>query len=478
MPLNFILSQQSTNLLIHEDNTFIKDFPYGEKTYWKCTENKKAGCRCRLHTQADEIVRTVGEHNHLPVKVSILSRQCRNEISDRARVAIAESPAAVVASAVASISEAVQGALPIEQNLKRLVKRARRLNESVYPTNPTSRAQIVIPEQLKKTLKNSNFILYDSGIGDANRIIIFGTQANLDMLKTSNHWYGDGTFKTCPSLFDQIYTIHAHLPVSHTITPLLYVLMPNKEQSTYVRALTEIKNLLGDFTPETIMMDFEKAAQNAFSQVFEGIIIRGCFFHFSQCLWRKIQQCPEVRELYIEEAQFALYLRRFAALAFVHSLDVIMKYEELMECPFIIQHANILEEFNSYFEDTWIGRPRLNGTRRPPLFPINVWSCYENVLYDLGKTNNTCEAWHRAFSSFISGSHPTIYSFIKKLQIEQGRHEFRIEGYLAGATPPPMKKTYRDSAKKIKTIVLQYFTTPTLLYLRGIAHNLQLQAHS
>ena len=67
---------------------------------------------------------------------------------------------------------------------------------------------------------------------------------------------------------------------------------------------------------------------------------------------------------------------------------------------------------------------------------------------------------------------------MEKLQIEQGRNEYRIERYLAGQDPVESKQVYRDVAKRIKNLVEKYDQTPIFLYLRRIAHNLQLQAHS
>ena len=36
-------------------------------------------------------------------------------------------------------------------------------------------------------------------------------------------------------------------------------------------------------------MDFETAAQNAARTVFPGITVKGCFFHYTQAIWRKTQ---------------------------------------------------------------------------------------------------------------------------------------------------------------------------------------------
>ena len=42
-------------------------------------------------------------------------------------------------------------------------------------------------------------------------IIIFATVGNLHHLGRAETWYGDGTFSVCPSLFYQLYTIHAEI---------------------------------------------------------------------------------------------------------------------------------------------------------------------------------------------------------------------------------------------------------------------------
>jgi hypothetical protein len=67
-------------------------------------------------------------------------------------------------------------------------------------------------------------LLYDSGIDSPARILIFSTETNLRALTTTGHWFADGTFKTAPELFYQIYTIHA---LVDNILPFVYALLPN-----------------------------------------------------------------------------------------------------------------------------------------------------------------------------------------------------------------------------------------------------------
>ena len=66
----------------------------------------------------------------------------------------------------------------------------------------------ISPEEYKKTFKGEQFFLYHFG-ADTQRIIIFCTQRELEMLNLSRISLADGTFKSVPSLFTQVYVIHA-----------------------------------------------------------------------------------------------------------------------------------------------------------------------------------------------------------------------------------------------------------------------------
>ena len=55
----------------------------------------------------------------------------------------------------------------------------------------TSAEDITIPEKFRKTLKGESFLLFDSGIGDVNRILFFGTHQMLSLLRDSSNWFAE-----------------------------------------------------------------------------------------------------------------------------------------------------------------------------------------------------------------------------------------------------------------------------------------------
>jgi hypothetical protein len=62
------------------------------------------------------------------------------------------------------------------------------------------------PETLKYTQSGVNFLLYDNA-NLSNHILIYSTNANLIHLANSKVWVCDGTFRSAPYKYNQIYTL-------------------------------------------------------------------------------------------------------------------------------------------------------------------------------------------------------------------------------------------------------------------------------
>ena len=116
------------------------------------------------------------------------------------------------------------------------------------------------------------FLSNDSGHEDRDRIIIFGTNETLQLLCGSQVLYSDGTFKTVPNQFLQMYTLHCLY--GNSVFPCIYALTVRKNEVTYRQILTKVKKLANgngwELQPTTVMMDFELAAMNAVREVFQG----------------------------------------------------------------------------------------------------------------------------------------------------------------------------------------------------------------
>jgi hypothetical protein len=158
--------------------------------------------------------------------------------------------------------------------------------------NPVDLASIEIPEALKFAYNevSESLFLADSGYYETDkRILIFGTHANIELLKTCETWYGDGTFSVSPSIFYQMYTINVIYRGKNI--PCIYALLADKEEVTYSKMFAIITQFFktGEF-PKNFCSDYEKAVLNAIKTNFPNFSIYGCYFHFAQALWRQMQK--------------------------------------------------------------------------------------------------------------------------------------------------------------------------------------------
>ena len=111
----------------------------------------------------------------------------------------------IVGESLLTVSEGTVAKLPKLNSLKRTIQRQRVLAASIQPF---TLVELEIPMEYRSTAKGEMFLIYDSG-ADLERILIFGTCQNIEMLKCSQHWLEDGTFKTVSVLFQQVYVIYA-----------------------------------------------------------------------------------------------------------------------------------------------------------------------------------------------------------------------------------------------------------------------------
>ncbi|KAI6650050.1 hypothetical protein LOD99_6265 [Oopsacas minuta] len=100
--------------------------------------------------------------------------------------------------------------------------------------------------------------------------------------------YYKGEVQTVPSQFYQLWTIFARF--GRNVLPVIHCLLTSKHEEIYTVVLARIHELVPKLKPIHGMSDWEKGARNAVKRQFQGIHLRGCHFHYTQCIWRKIQK--------------------------------------------------------------------------------------------------------------------------------------------------------------------------------------------
>ncbi|KAE9524411.1 hypothetical protein AGLY_015132 [Aphis glycines] len=168
------------------------------------------------------------------------------------------------------------------------------------------------------------------------------------------------------------------------------------------------------------MTDFEQGLIDAFTNVFLGAQMRGCFFHFGQCLWRKIQNLPEIRQKYVNDPDFGLKIKQLIVLVFVPVSHIEENFNKFMSQQFFEDNEELLLPLIDYFEETLIGRPTRRNKRRPPIFDLKLWNQFD--------------------STQAVASHSTIWRLIEVLKKEQHLTDIKINRFIAGQEPPAKKK--------------------------------------
>jgi hypothetical protein len=264
---------------------------------------------------------------------------------------------------------------------------------------------------------------------------MFSTAENLHHLTACEKVLGDGTFKIAPTLFDQLYTLHGR--VHGEMMPLLYALLPARKEDTYDRLCSLIVNAAAAhglvFNPKVIQVDFEQAAINSFHKTFPTASVHGCFFHYTQCLWKKIQHLG-LQSRYEQDKNVECWVRRMMALPLV-PLDVVddVFMWAMADAPGVVEAT----AFHDYMCETWID----SGCR----FHRSLWNHF-TTSYD--RTNNALEGWHFRMNRSTSSKHPAVFKVIELLRKEQRHVECRIAVLKAGAPAKNQKAAYRRSKEK------------------------------
>ncbi|KAI6652932.1 hypothetical protein LOD99_4009 [Oopsacas minuta] len=205
--------------------------------------------------------------------------------------------------------------------------------DSKYVTLTHTNIELALPAVYQQTAKGEQFLLYDSGAGDVHRFLIFGTQHNLRMLRRSKIWLADGSLKTAHPLFAQVYVVHGlhggddPMKTGHLL-PSLFVLLPNKTEVAYLKMWEQIPLLCPLAQPQQMLLDFEKGVITSFEHVWPNTVVKCCFFHLTQNIWRHVQSA------YTHDEELAMRIRRIPALAFARPAGVPDLFDQVaMDLP-------------------------------------------------------------------------------------------------------------------------------------------------
>ncbi|RNA24307.1 hypothetical protein BpHYR1_014380 [Brachionus plicatilis] len=456
-------SQRGGKLLIYKNFEYKIDYiaKSTNKHTWRC--NQDPACKARCYTIGLDPPVTESEHSHIhpakPAKIEI--RQAINKVKEMAK-SNQKSMRFIIQHSQTNLSKEAQALLPSYDALRLRIYNSKE-NPYAHLPKPTSLGDICIPEEFQYTCKNELFLLHDTGNNDSERIIVFATEKNIQLLNNNPNWYVDGTFAVAPGLFYQLFTVHVLIKGKNL--PCVYALLPNKTQKSYERLFEYLKSLI-EIEPQTVGLDFEQAIINSVENTFEECTPLGCFFHFKQRLWRRIQELG-FATAYNQIDTVRVFFKKVACIAFVPVHDIATVYNQLKESEEIL--FKTYHSFFKYFESTYIGElKRGKGVgRKEPKYPHAIWSVYERNCDDLPRSNNKIEGWHNALQRIIDKSH-VIYSFIDGIKLEQSNTEL-LQTQIKTRRVPKRKAVYILLDNRIKELIISYSKNNAMEYLENLS---------
>jgi hypothetical protein len=245
---------------------------------WRCAEES---CRVFFYTTVENLCWLHKYHNHNEDFTKCKLAEVKSIINVSA-VVTELPPRVLIANATHALTNSEHYLMPHMRSVARNIQNIRKRN-----ILPSSNQEEEIPENFKKTIRGELLVQYSSPINLPNRIIIFSTTSNMEILSSSNCWIGDGTFKMAPSNFVQVYVLFGR--VVNEYIPLVYVLLENKTKNIYNIMFKKLKELIKKDNLKTLILDFEEATAIAAKEVFPTVSINYCLFHFGQIFYRNIQ---------------------------------------------------------------------------------------------------------------------------------------------------------------------------------------------
>jgi hypothetical protein len=403
--IEFLQGQRGNDILKYGEFLYNKDYNLNTSTRWRCINRS---CKGAVFLNQDNTIERTVEHNHPPNPEIIQKKKAMIQIKERATTTT-ESHFDIISNEIQALSESDDVDVAELYSVDYLRDQIRRTRNNLLGF--ISGGVVDIPDLLKVDSKGNDFLRYDSSYEDEDRIIILIGEYKKKLIPKVKTFIIDGTFKSSPQGFYQLLVLHGQI-VGKTY-PMIYILLKNKSESTYIKAFNKCKELV-TMNVKFIVTDFERALINAIRAVFSDAEYHGCLFHLGQAAWRRVQAQGDVVH-YKNDESFKLAFKMMLCLAFVPSHDVLVFYEDIQKFVAYTNCESILK-FQQYFEHNYL-EFNLNKTDRVGNYhsPINFWNAFSRVKKLIPRTSNNAESWNRTLNLRMGTSSPNIAQFISTL---------------------------------------------------------------
>ncbi|KAL3125148.1 hypothetical protein niasHT_002817 [Heterodera trifolii] len=325
--------------LWHQGFRFLKIRSDG--SWFRC---ERRNCPATAKLEDEELMTGVlgpkeHHHGHAPSRFEAESK--RNQMKRLVKENPKQHPSQLRAQTRTDIDDEVFELLGTNEALDQMTNRAK--NKFVGKVNCGDPLQIQIPAGLLKK-DDESVLIYDSR-----------EMRLLSMLKQNRRWSLDGTFRSAPKPWTQVFVIGCY--VNNRMVVAAQALLPGKASKYYAEVLQQLKRSIDPIRPIKVMCDFETGMLKAMRHVFPSCERSGCNFHMAQALFRKARSMG-IFHLFAENNAEALSQRKSVhktfrsvlSLALIPPLYIRQAFTTIInEAPFGVQG------WLAYFGKNYIG---------------------------------------------------------------------------------------------------------------------------
>ena len=286
---------------------------------------------------------------------------------------------------------------------------------------------------------------------ETSRHFIFFNSFQMGVLRDSILLILDATFAVVREPFTQLLTIHAQLKRTNEEgnlnMPVAYVLMMGKAEPAYEAVFKKIRDIVAaegePMKVKEFVIDYEKSIWNSLRKVWPESAVRGCWFHYTQCIRRKVIDC-KIGKAAFEHGGVHKMERRLMMLPLVDENNIPLLFRRLKShYQAQIDSCNGVKLLFEYMELMWIsGRSSIGFTPKD-------YSCFEKVI----RTTNIAEVWNSEFFTAGKRKKNDIYQLTKLLAKDAAHSEADLLQY---AHKKYRKRVQVEKERKIRKANRQY----------------------
>ena len=385
------------------------------------------------------------------IALLLMLRECRRQAMDPRNDGAHAMEILDASKALHCTPDTVTTWFPSDRNICQMINRVRQSTRARPPkkdksdilvwTFMTNRLPEDVPADFYRGSTQSVYMRQTS------RHFLFWSNFQMDVLRDSVVLIMDATFAVVRLPFFQLLTIHAQLKRTDeegTVNmPVAYVLMMGKSQPAYEAVFEKIREIVPGMKVKEFIVDYERQVWNALRKVWPASSVRGCWFHYCQCIRRKVQNL-KINKAVFEHGGANKMEKRLMTLPLVDKNNIPLLFLELKRhyqtqiarCPGV-------KALFDYMELMWIsGRSSIG-------FTPEDYSCFEKII----RTTNIAEVWNGEIYTAGKRKKNDIYQLTKLLAKDAAHSEADLHQY---AHKKYRKRAQVEKDKKIRKANLRY----------------------